>query len=63
MPNSFYKTDHNLYIDVQTIEAIRFRNPGNDVFGLADIFVIGREVPIPYNLTVEDMDTITWLRY
>jgi hypothetical protein len=63
MPNSFYKTDHNLYVDVNTIDAIRFRNPGKDAFGLADIYITGRSDPIAYNLTVEDMDTITWLRY
>ena len=62
MPNSFYRTEHGLYIDAWTIEAVRFRNPGKDVFGGADIYITGRTDPIPFNLTAEDMDTITYLR-
>lgn len=62
MPNSFYKTDHGLYIDVWNVEAIVFRDPGEDVFGLADIYLSGRSDEIAYNLTAEDMDTIAWLR-
>ena len=62
MPNSFYKTDHGLFLDVWTVEAIRFHNPGEDIFGLADIYFTGRRDEITFNLTAEDMDTITWLR-
>jgi hypothetical protein len=62
MLSTFYKTDHGLYLDVWAIESIQFRNPGKDVFGLADIFFANREQPTSFNLTAEDMDTISYIR-
>jgi len=60
--SSFYKTDYGLYIDVWNVEAIRFHEGKHRYGGPADIFLVGRTEPIVYNLTVEDMDTIAYLR-